>query len=103
MPSHTFYQCEGVESVAIPDSVTGIGPGAFGMCLSLQSITIPESVIRIKAGAFRACECLESITMPESLFFSGCVPLQIAHLWLASESLNLSESWGALPLKVVSP
>ena len=31
------------------------------------------------------------------------MPLRIAHLWLAPESLNLSDCWGALPLKVVSP
>lgn len=36
-----FYNCTGLKSVTVPDSVTSIGEGAFSGCSSLQSITVP--------------------------------------------------------------
>lgn len=39
----------------IPDSVTGIGDGAFSGCDSLTSINIPDSVTTIGNRAFSNC------------------------------------------------
>lgn len=39
-----FYNCTGLTSVTIPDSVTTIGNTAFENCIGLSSITIPNSV-----------------------------------------------------------
>lgn len=41
-----------ITSVTIPDTVTAIGQGAFGLCTNLESITIPESVTYIGGFAF---------------------------------------------------
>ena len=80
--SDAFYLCESLQSVTIPNSVTGIGDEAFYLCESLQSVTIPNSVISIGDGAFSSCESLQSVTIPNSVTkignyaFDGCSSLQ---------------------------
>jgi hypothetical protein len=56
-------------SVTIPDSVTGIGGGAFSGCTSLTSITIPNSVTYIGFMAFFRCASLTSVTIPNSVTY----------------------------------
>ena len=69
-------------SYTIPDSVTGIGDGAFWDCTGLTSITIPNSVTSIGDGAFNSCTGLTSITIPDSVTsigdwaFNGCTGLK---------------------------
>ena len=73
-----FYGCSKLKSFTIPDSITGIGHGAFSGCKSLTSITIPDSVTSIGKNAFSGCKSLTSITIPDSVTsigknaFSGC-------------------------------
>ena len=85
-----FRNCESLESITIPNSVTSIGANAFGncgelatvklsnklvtigeyafsMCGRLSSITIPNSVTSIENGAFRHCGSLSSITLPNKV------------------------------------
>ena len=65
----------------VPDSVTGIGPGAFSGCTNLTNITIPDSVTSIGSAAFYGCTNLTSITIPDSVTsignsaFTGCTNL----------------------------
>ena len=56
-----FYRCDGLKKIDIPNSVTKIGGYAFEDCSSLTSITIPESVTKIEWGAFRNCSSLTSV------------------------------------------
>ena len=42
-----FFDCSGLTSITIPESVTSIGNLAFRNCSGLTSITIPDSVTSI--------------------------------------------------------
>ena len=59
-----IIQIDGVEvtTIAIPNSITSIGPAAFRGCYKLTSITIPNSVTSIGGSAFLSCSALTSIT-----------------------------------------
>ena len=66
-----FYNCNSLNSVTIPDSVTSIGERAFQNCSSLTSVTIPDSVTSIGDSAFYYCENLTSVTIPDSVTSIG--------------------------------
>ena len=56
-----FWDCNGLTSINIPNSVTSIGEWAFMQCSSLTSINIPNSVTSIKHYAFSGCINLASV------------------------------------------
>ena len=60
-----FWDCDGLKSVTIPDSVTRIGADAFRDCSGLKSVTIPDSVTSIEGSAFYKCNGLTSVTIPQ--------------------------------------
>ena len=55
----------------IPNSVTGIGDGAFALNNSLTGVSIPHSVTSIGYMAFHNCNELASITIPNSVYRIG--------------------------------
>ena len=89
-----FYGCTSLESITIPNSVTTIDSYAFSDCTKLASIDIPESVITIYHGAFSDCTSLESITIPDGVknigeyTFSGCTSLTSVNLGNGVESIG---------------
>ncbi|HZV33207.1 MAG TPA: leucine-rich repeat domain-containing protein [Verrucomicrobiae bacterium] len=62
-----FEYCDGLTSVIIPDSVTGIGGEAFLGCTSLTNVIIPNSVTYIGGDAFDYCTSLTSVDLPNSV------------------------------------
>ena len=80
--SHAFAGCSRLESIIIPESVTGIGDCAFYGCSELRRANIPNNVVRIGNDAFAGCSRLESVCMPTSLSdigkraFAGCSMLE---------------------------
>jgi hypothetical protein len=77
------FEGSGLTSVVIPNTITSIGEGAFGLCYQLASVTIPNSVTSIGEEAFQNC-ALTSITVPNSVTsiggdaFGGCTSLTSA-------------------------
>ena len=76
--SNAFYNCTGLTSVIIGNSVKDIGDNSFHNCSGLTSIVIPNSVTHILSYAFVNCTSLSSIDIPTSVTsitsysFSGC-------------------------------
>lgn len=77
-----FVYCSNLKSIAIPDSVTSIGDYAFAECSMLTSITIENSVTSIGERAFSKCSGLTGkLVIPNSVTsiglaaFEGCVGL----------------------------
>ena len=79
--NYAFYNCTGLTSVTIGESVITIGQGAFSSCSGLTSVTIGERVTTIGNQAFYVCTGLTSVTIPESVTsigpsaFQGCTGL----------------------------
>ena len=67
----SFTQCDSLEEVVLPDSLSSIGYNAFLLCNSLTSITIPDSVTSIGGGAFLSCSSLTSVTIPDGVTAIG--------------------------------
>ena len=57
-----FFDCSGLTSVTIPNSVTLIRNSAFCYCTGLTSMTLPASVTDIHYEAFYGCTGLTSVT-----------------------------------------
>ena len=81
-----FYECEKLETVLFPESITTIGNYAFKDCLGIVSITIPNNVKTIGTAAFAGCTSLECIELSgiESIgmsAFSGCTNLTNINLY----------------------
>ena len=72
---------EKLESITIPDTVTGISSYAFEGCTSLREVNFGNSLQYISQGAFKGCTGLRSVTFPSSLqsigreAFYNCVNL----------------------------
>ena len=59
---NAFYNCKGLASVTIGNSVTSIGEYAFYNCSKLTSVTIGNSVTSIGRSIFTNCNNLKEIT-----------------------------------------
>lgn len=76
---YAFYNCSGLTSVNIPNSVTSIGSSAFYGCSGLTSVDIPNSVTSIGRSVFCSCFGLTSVNIPNSVTsigqdtFSSCI------------------------------
>lgn len=57
-----FYNCSGLNSVVIYDSVTNVGDYAFYNCQNLNSIEFPSSLTDLGSKIFIYCKNLTSIT-----------------------------------------
>lgn len=73
--SYAFWNCDNLDSVKLPSSLSSIQNSAFDGCTSLRSITIPTSVVEIYFYAFRNCTSLSQIKLSAKMtsLFGGDV------------------------------
>ena len=77
--SYAFNNCNNLQSIVIPKSVTIFGEDSYGdgyqfaSCSSLSSVTFEDDsqLTNIPAQAFCYCEALQSITIPKSVTTFG--------------------------------
>lgn len=62
-----FFECFGLETVALPRSLQYVGDYMFAGCTSLKSVDIPDTVTRIGTRAFNGTVSLKSIAIPQSV------------------------------------
>lgn len=58
LPAYLFNECDSIEEVRIPSSVTEIGDSAFAHCDNLKAVEIPSGVSQIGRNAFGGCKNL---------------------------------------------
>lgn len=81
IPIQSFYGCNHLSSIKLPNGISEIGHMAFDGCKRLTSLLIPKTVKKIGFSTFRGCESLTSINIPENLsileqaLFAQCVKL----------------------------
>ena len=91
-----FFDCNSLQSIVIPDSVTKIGKWAFRNCTSLQLVKLPDSVTEIGKEAFIGCISLQSIVISDSVTeieshaFSCCTSLQSIDIVTQEKEPDLS-------------
>lgn len=56
-----------ITGVVIPNTIYGIGEGAFANCDQLTEVVLPYSVEGIGQGAFRDCDNLKTIVIPSNI------------------------------------
>ena len=105
---YAFSYCSGLTSITIPDGVTSIGDYAFSYCSGLTSITIPNSVTSIGRSVFYNCSGLTSITIPDSVTsigsyaFYGCSGLTSITIPDSVTSIGSSAFWGCSGLTSIT-
>ena len=57
----TFYACDQLQSISLPETLETIGESAFYCCTALEQVEIPASVYEIGSYAFYGCSSLQSI------------------------------------------
>ena len=69
--SYSFYQCNTLTEIVIPNEVTIIGYSAFSECSCLTEITLSNNVKSIGDAAFSKCTKLTHLTIPDSVTIIG--------------------------------
>ncbi len=101
-----FNDCDVLEQVILPDTVTEIGDYAFYTCEDLEYVYIPEGVTRIGNGAFSYCDELAYIRVPDSVTeigiraFEKC-PRLIVSLPSTADSRDVTGGLSVQPLNVM--
>ncbi len=77
IPDYAFYACRGLETVALPETLTEIGGFAFYGCESLTYIPADQTALTLVGErAFAGCGALLSLTLPATVYVMGAGMLE---------------------------
>jgi hypothetical protein len=82
----SMFEYTNIDSVVIPEGITGIDSTAFGTCRKLSSITLPSTITYIGTHSFSNCSSLTVVNIPEVvqklrfgyLSFGNCSNINLA-------------------------
>ena len=60
---YAFANCSSLNTINLPDGLTGIAYQAFYECNSLNTINLPDSLVNIGVRVFQGCSSLENVTI----------------------------------------
>ena len=63
----SFEDCEFLEKVDLPSSLTTIDDYAFSNCSNLDTLIIPEGVVSIGVSSFSSCYGLRTVVLPSTI------------------------------------
>lgn len=64
---YVFEDCDGLQTVILPENTTEITEGMFKGCPILRELKIPESCTKVGVSAFEGCKDLQTIDFPASV------------------------------------
>ena len=97
-----------IESLTLPDKLTGIGDYAFYACTKLKTVKLPNSVSSLGGFAFSNCTGITSITIPSSMksvsgyVFRDCNGLTSAVISYGVETIGVQAFAGCTKLRSVT-
>ncbi|MBR5370758.1 MAG: leucine-rich repeat domain-containing protein [Oscillospiraceae bacterium] len=67
--NHAFSKCSQLKSFRFPKGMTGkrVEVGMFYDCTSLETVELPERLSGLFENVFPNCECLRNVTLPEGI------------------------------------
>jgi hypothetical protein len=85
IPQLSFFGCDSLVELNIPNTVTAIGSSAFAYT-RIRTLTIPDSVTTIHGGAFDYCRDLLRIEIPKSVIYLryGCSFTSAIEIYMAA-------------------
>ncbi len=96
----SFYHCDNLKSINLPNSITNIKMAAFRSCYSLTNVALPDSALTLGNYAFEYCYNITSITIPENAVeisnsaFASCYKIkEIYNLSSLSLENNLATNY----------
>ena len=69
--SYAFNGCAGLVKIELPKEITVIGDNSFSGCANLSEMVIPEGVTRLENNALDRCSNLSTVQLPEELEYVG--------------------------------
>jgi surface antigen bspA-like len=66
-----FQNCNSIESIVLPNTITSIGTSAFENCNSLTSVTLSDTLTTMGDSIFKRCSSIESIILPNTITSIG--------------------------------
>ena len=103
-----FAACSKLTSVTMPETVTEIGNSAFSDCSALSAVTIGNNVTKIGVAAFAHCTNLTGITIPDSVTeigdgaFYGCHALSAVTIGAGVTEIGNGAFWNCSALSAVT-
>ena len=66
LANHLFEGCISLESIDIPEGVTGVLAGTFSGCKNLKTVNLPSTFKHIAGSGFSGCSSLTHIELPDT-------------------------------------